>query len=156
MEDIISTLHDSILCHILSFLPTKVVVATSLVSKRWKPLWRSVPALDFTFYGLRKATFDCFIESLWTFLLSRELDQPLRRVFLRCTYHHVDVTALNACLSAVAQRRLLKVDRRYLIPGFHNLTHIEFGYFFGAEDWIVVVELLKHCPKLQTLFIYMV
>ncbi|CAL5335751.1 unnamed protein product [Camellia sinensis] len=46
-EDQISNLPDCILHHILSFLPTKDVVATCLLSTRWKYLWSSVPILDF-------------------------------------------------------------------------------------------------------------
>ncbi|PIA46535.1 hypothetical protein AQUCO_01500227v1 [Aquilegia coerulea] len=45
--DRISGLHNSILCNILSFLPTKQVVQTCILSKRWISLWRFVTSLDF-------------------------------------------------------------------------------------------------------------
>ena len=42
--DIISTLPDFLLIHILSFLPTPIL--TSILSSRWKPLWTLLPILN--------------------------------------------------------------------------------------------------------------
>ncbi|XP_050289057.1 F-box protein At5g03100-like isoform X3 [Quercus robur] len=46
-EDRISTLPDSILLSILSFLPTQEAIKTGVLSKRWAYLWTSVPSLSF-------------------------------------------------------------------------------------------------------------
>lgn len=45
--DRISDMPDSILCHILSFHPTKFAATTSVLSKRWKLVWIAVVALYF-------------------------------------------------------------------------------------------------------------
>ncbi|CAA0834682.1 Unknown protein [Striga hermonthica] len=48
--DRLSSLPDSILHHILSFLPTSRSVQTSILSRRWRHLWAHVPDIDFDGY----------------------------------------------------------------------------------------------------------
>ncbi|RHN41238.1 putative F-box domain, leucine-rich repeat domain, L domain-containing protein [Medicago truncatula] len=45
--DRISTLSNSLLCHILSFLPTKTSVHMSFVSRKWRNLWKNLEVFDF-------------------------------------------------------------------------------------------------------------
>ena len=45
-QDWINTLPDALLHHILSFLPTKLSIQTSILSKRWLHLWKFCPIID--------------------------------------------------------------------------------------------------------------
>ena len=95
MADMISNFSDDILLYILSFLPTKQVVATSVLSKRWYLLWRSVTSFDFddfpTDYNIDhdkgKEAYTNFLHSVDSFLLRRDRDQPLHRFRLSCVSH---------------------------------------------------------------------
>ena len=46
-EDRLSDLPDSVILHILSFLNTKDVVRTCVLSRRWKDIWKHIPTLIF-------------------------------------------------------------------------------------------------------------
>ncbi|CAA0821093.1 FBD-associated F-box protein [Striga hermonthica] len=45
--DRLSALPDNIISHILSFLPIKISVSTSILSRRWRFMWAHFPNLDF-------------------------------------------------------------------------------------------------------------
>ncbi|KAF8108876.1 hypothetical protein N665_0104s0187 [Sinapis alba] len=52
MENI-NELCDDLLVKILLLIPTKEIVATSLLSRRWRSVWKLVPKLDFHDYSYR-------------------------------------------------------------------------------------------------------
>ncbi|XP_028806324.1 F-box/FBD/LRR-repeat protein At5g22660 [Neltuma alba] len=57
MRDRISDLPDSLLLQILSLLPIQKAIATSFLSKRWRPLWLSLPILYLDFRYFQRLTF---------------------------------------------------------------------------------------------------
>lgn len=80
-DDRISALPDFVLWHILSFLPTKSAVATSVLSKRWRPLWYSLHTLDFDDETFPPGSdFRHFVYSVF---LSRNTTQPIRSFRLK-------------------------------------------------------------------------
>ncbi|PNX73623.1 F-box/LRR-repeat protein, partial [Trifolium pratense] len=82
--DRISDLPDSILSHILSFLPTKQASATSILSKRWKLVWHSVLTLNF---DQNKDTFkNCFhFEEFIYFTISSLRENSIRSFTFKCS-----------------------------------------------------------------------
>ncbi|GAU13048.1 hypothetical protein TSUD_173480 [Trifolium subterraneum] len=82
IEDRITTLTDSIISHILSFLPTKQSAATSILSKRWSPLWLSVLALDFNEQNF--AGFAAFRHFVYSVMLLRNITLPILSLRLKC------------------------------------------------------------------------
>ncbi|XP_045822400.1 putative FBD-associated F-box protein At3g12840 [Trifolium pratense] len=82
--DRISDLPDSILSHILSFLPTKQASATSILSKRWKLVWHSILTLNF---DQNKDTFkNCFhFEEFIYFTISSLRENSIRLFTFKCS-----------------------------------------------------------------------
>ncbi|XP_058771814.1 FBD-associated F-box protein At5g56370-like [Vicia villosa] len=110
--DTVSSLPDEILCSILSLLPTKESVATTLLSKRWTHLCHRVPDLHFT--DITESN----IDSLYSFLLSRDTaDSNYISIFnLDIQFSHsFDFHSITKCVDFVVQTRLrLKFLRLHL------------------------------------------
>ncbi|KAM3192804.1 hypothetical protein ACQJBY_069793 [Aegilops geniculata] len=66
-DDRITILHESILHHIMSFMPAQEVVRTSMISRTCCPLWTSAPCLDMDMYhfDMDSLKFSKFAESLF-------------------------------------------------------------------------------------------
>ncbi|AET04160.1 F-box/RNI/FBD-like domain protein [Medicago truncatula] len=109
--DRIRVLPDSVICHILSFLPTKQSATTSILSKRWNPLWLSVLTLDFDDQNLREfATFRHFVYSVirdppLSVITSRNNTQTIQSFLLKCDFSSgFDPHDVNRFIHAVVQR----------------------------------------------------
>ncbi|XP_028792544.1 putative F-box/FBD/LRR-repeat protein At5g52460 [Neltuma alba] len=103
----ISDLPEPLLLHILCFLPLKEAVATSLLSKRWRTLWRSLPKLEFD---------DRSFGSLRSFILF--VNAALRLAHL----NSVQMFILDCRHSRLA-RDMAKIWINALVS--HKLTHLE-------------------------------
>ncbi|XP_057446562.1 putative F-box/FBD/LRR-repeat protein At5g56810 isoform X2 [Lotus japonicus] len=109
-DDRISILPEELLCRILSFLPTKNAVATSVLAKKWKSLWRSLPTLDIDDCNISKEEHARFIESVNAFISSRlrfsrhrhrHHHQPIRKFRLRFSWLYCkDYTNAAACVKS--------------------------------------------------------
>ncbi|MCH98814.1 F-box/LRR-repeat protein, partial [Trifolium medium] len=108
-EDRISSLQDPILCHILSFLPTKFAATTTVLSKRWNLLWRSVPTLYFDDEAFKDGlSFYKFMSSVF---LLRDIMLPLRSFHLKCSdqynFNHHDISQfVQAAIQRVGMENL--------------------------------------------------
>ncbi|TYI92353.1 hypothetical protein E1A91_D02G063800v1 [Gossypium mustelinum] len=74
VEDRISSFLDPILCHILSFLPIKEAVRTSIISTKWRYLFASISTIKFDGYSMSGLT-DRNIDSFKNFV-DRLLKSP--------------------------------------------------------------------------------
>ncbi|MCH91865.1 F-box/FBD/LRR-repeat protein [Trifolium medium] len=102
-EDRISSLPDPILHHILSFLPTKFAASTTILSKRWNPLWLSVPTLHFDDMPFKD--YISFRHFVLTFFLLRDITLPIQSFNLNCSRHHLlDARDINRFVYAAVQR----------------------------------------------------
>ncbi|XP_010475394.1 PREDICTED: putative F-box/LRR-repeat protein At4g00320 [Camelina sativa] len=110
--DIISGLPDDILCHILTFLPTKEAASTTALAKRWKPLLKYVPNLDFDdsiYFHPRRSkdstSFMIFVNGV----LALQENAALKRFHLKCE-DDVDESQVLDWIPKVLKRGVLDID----------------------------------------------
>ncbi|XP_050881590.1 FBD-associated F-box protein At4g10400-like [Lathyrus oleraceus] len=173
-KDRISPLPDSILHHILSFLPTKDAAVTTFLSKRWKPLWLSQLLLHFDDKNFPHAL--AFRHFLYSFVSHRDTSLPILSFHLKCRhrlyrkqdFHNFVSSALNrrvqnltidlrhsfsspitAKTLLVLKLRMLTFDKTPLVylPSL-KLLHLESVNFRNHE---YLCRLLLGCPLLEEL-----
>ncbi|TYG47490.1 hypothetical protein ES288_D11G343100v1 [Gossypium darwinii] len=151
--DRISYLPKEVLCHILSFLPTKLTVRTSILSKNWRYLWDSVSALDFDdtllfnpnkggFHGIGGVNFINFVDRV----LIRNSESPTHMFGLCCSRRHS--FHLNAWINNAIKRKLrvlsLSLDKvkdyTLAIAPFASEILVNLFLSFAALEKLVIQE----------------
>uniref|UniRef100_A0A0D3CDR6 F-box domain-containing protein n=1 Tax=Brassica oleracea var. oleracea TaxID=109376 RepID=A0A0D3CDR6_BRAOL len=155
-EDRISELPEPLILQILSLLPTKLVIATSVLSKRWRSVWKKVPILKFE----SKGNINKFAENVSMSLLSHKapvLETLHLKVSDRCEDVYIGIWAGIAVTRHV---RELELDLRFLCgnpvrfvvesPSLKTLS-ISGGETYGKQNGGYVINV----PSLQHLSIQM-
>ncbi|GAB2284661.1 hypothetical protein Dimus_039680 [Dionaea muscipula] len=132
-EDVFRSLPDCLLHNILSFLPTKNAVGTSILSKRWRYLWTAVPdlnldddlgclddAVDYCF-PFERPSFMNFVERV----LSHRDIMSIKKFRLSCRVCW-SLSRVNTWISAAVRRDLQELDLCLIVGKSFTLPHCVF------------------------------
>ncbi|KAK3039805.1 hypothetical protein RJ639_027118 [Escallonia herrerae] len=109
-DDRLSNLPNEILCHILSFLPTKNVVATSILSSSYLSLWSCIPMLDFHYQPHLHSSqkFVEFVSKVLAGNRSPSID-TFKLSFKNCTDLE-PISSVNCRIKALIKRSIVKME----------------------------------------------
>ncbi|KAK3019966.1 hypothetical protein RJ639_003013 [Escallonia herrerae] len=123
-EDRLSNLPDSLICHILSFLPTKCAVITSALSTKWRYQWTSVANLVFCDKFTVNYSSDLFENFVDRVLMLRKRSN-IDSFTLACINTHdpprVNTWITAAAMFGVRELRLSSAMRGVVLP--HNVFY---------------------------------
>ena len=139
----IDNLPDPILQHILSYLSTKNAIQTSILSKRWKYLWTSIPKLDFDEGALdRRLMFMKFVERV----LALHDPSNIKNFSLSCNVQY-DTSHINSWICSVVKHKV-QVLNLYL-RNFQELLALP-SCLFTCESLEVLTLNMFHSLKLPS------
>ncbi|GAU47091.1 hypothetical protein TSUD_369240 [Trifolium subterraneum] len=160
-NDRMSSLPDSILSRILSFLPTKTSVRMSFVSRRWRNFWKNLQVFDFSdksSYVLydhdneeQFLLFTIFVNAVLT--LRRSL--VIRKFSLDC-YHIQDdpfwTYSVDTWISTAIGPHLEEFHLTLLTTGFNNLPLklLSCSNLVPQSQWLYLVAIARHFGNLLT------
>ncbi|CAN6911050.1 unnamed protein product [Brassica oleracea] len=129
--DTISGLPDVILQHILTFIPTKYAITTSLLSKRWRHVWCDTPSLSFKTSSTLNAA--CINQTLTLYTA------PKMMHFLLDINENDDVPHIDTWIEFAMMSR--NVENMFLFLWVDKYSFPKFFYVSSSLKQLT----LKHC-----------
>ncbi|KFK34520.1 hypothetical protein AALP_AA5G156600 [Arabis alpina] len=179
-EDRISGLPEPLILQILSSLPTKDVVATSVLSKRWGSFWKVVPNLEFESYGNMRR----FAENVCKCLLSHKapvleslhlklgnrcedvyvgiwvaiaFNRHVREFLLDLNFYEGEPLRFPNCLFCYDELETLKLKNKVLldVPSLVPMKSLKTLHLHSVvyKDNASVRNLFSSCPNLEHLVV---
>ncbi|XP_048441431.1 F-box/LRR-repeat protein At3g58900 [Pyrus x bretschneideri] len=157
VEDRISELPDTILCHVLSFLETVHAVRTTVLSTRWNNLWTKVPNLHFDYYpsfspkyededaDVCRNHFMTFVDRVLFFRDSSKIQN-----FTLSCFEESDFTRIDGWLCTATRRNVVKLDF-----GLHNICKYDRRVTFSFPQSLFkckTLEVLKLSSNCTTYY----
>ncbi|XP_026416680.1 putative FBD-associated F-box protein At5g56690 [Papaver somniferum] len=165
MEDRISDLPDSLIHMILSFIDIKYAVQTSVLSKRWQYIWRSLTMLNLDVSQLsgrsRTGAFTKFISFVYKVFLFRD-DHRIQRFQLNFRQDSIDSSHIDTWIDKAVKHNVEELCiKNETMDEFSIFSHslctcksltkleleLSFGFIFGSEIASTPVIL----PKLKSM-----
>ncbi|AAC83034.1 putative F-box/FBD/LRR-repeat protein [Arabidopsis thaliana] len=108
-EDRLSNLPESLICQIMLNIPTKDVVKSSVLSKRWRNLWRYVPGLNVEYNQF--LDYNAFVSFVDRFLaLDRESCFQSFRLRYDCDEEERTISNVKRWINIVVDQKLKVLD----------------------------------------------
>ncbi|KAL2498992.1 putative F-box/fbd/LRR-repeat protein [Abeliophyllum distichum] len=139
--DQISCLPDAILSHILSLIPLKSAVQTSILSKRWTNLWTFITNIEFEEEVVNATRSVYMVDSVLSRCTSKQIDRFSLVVNVDVDFEHVKAWANDAVGRNVRELRLKRSIMPQCIFTCKTLTFLE-----------LVSDILFHRNNIPTSF----
>ncbi|XP_004306094.1 PREDICTED: F-box/FBD/LRR-repeat protein At2g26030-like [Fragaria vesca subsp. vesca] len=112
---VVPHLPNLVIHHILGYLPTKLAIHTSFLSKNWLGIWSSLPVIDLQEEGNDGDEFNMVEDTKFTnflvrYLELRDKDSPLEKLRLHMRSRCADKTVVERLLSFSATKSVKELD----------------------------------------------
>ncbi|XP_058722752.1 F-box/LRR-repeat protein 13-like isoform X1 [Vicia villosa] len=143
-KDRISCLPDCLLLHILSNLEAKQAVQISILSTRWKDLWKNISVLSLSRNFRNFQSLESFATFVSQFFSSRDDKTSLQALTFECT-HYFDPNLLKRIIKYLFSHNIQHLDMKVACSlehfplctnsSYHTLTSLKLISWEEVQQW---------------------